>query len=514
MKNEKNSKIRIEGEFMNEKLELTEEQIQILQERLPIIIRQMGENFECYLCKNKIQNKRFTKSHSIPKFILKYIASVNEYQKECYEVKTLYNEQNIEDTPRTETINTAGIFENVCINCENILFKNYEKFLEDYEKFLNDENKNIPDDDILSEINLKIYLKEIYELKKAFFQGSELDTVIEKIKEDEAIKRNINEEIIDKIIDEDSIPKSELYDFQKKKWEYLTEKLDKTVEKNLKICDQKIKSKSNSKNKKLLDYLRKRKIILSKYKRKNIDYTNFSYIFHIIDLKYRVPLTIQCVLDLQEMITIMKVLDLDTHRIIKSTKDRESFIPVSVCIFPLENTTRIFLFSENDNKIFNIFKQEFENVEQDIQLKFINYMVIKTTNTYCYSPLIDSLTEDKIKKIIINNEDGRLNSDEIDKLRIKKEIEETPNLLSEKYSIKELNLIIKFIKGSFILEMRNVKAIINCKNLKLRKIGEKEPNTIEKLFLNYNDKYKKIDLDWDNEVGKEIWYNDESEESK
>ena len=27
-------------------------------------------------------------------------------------------------------------------------------------------------------------------------------------------------------------------------------------------------------------------------------------------------------------------------------------------------------------------------------------------------------------------------------------------------------------------------------------------------------KYKKIDLDWDNEVGKEIWYNDESEKSK
>ena len=70
MKNEKNSKIRIEGEFMNEKLELTEEQIQILQERLPIIIRQMGENIECYLCKNKIQNKSFTRSHSIPKFIL------------------------------------------------------------------------------------------------------------------------------------------------------------------------------------------------------------------------------------------------------------------------------------------------------------------------------------------------------------------------------------------------------------------------------------------------------------
>ena len=34
-------------------------------------------------------------------------------------------------------------------------------------------------------------------------------------------------------------------------------------------------------------------------------------------------------------------------------------------------------------------------------------------------------------------------------------------------------------------------------------------NNIEKLFLNYTDKYEKINLNWDNEVGKEIWDNDE-----
>ena len=42
----------------------------------------------------------------------------------------------------------------------------------------------------------------------------------------------------------------------------------------------------------------------------------------------------------------------------------------------------------------------------------------------------------------------------------------------------------------------------NC--LKIKKVEEKLSN-IEKLFLNYKRKYKKIDLDWDNEVGKEIW---------
>ena len=40
--------------------------------------------------------------------------------------------------------------------------------------------------------------------------------------------------------------------------------------------------------------------------------------------------------------------------------------------------------------------------------------------------------------------------------------------------------------------------------LKIKKI-EIELSNIEKLFLNYDGKYEKIDLDWDNEVGKEIW---------
>lgn len=54
------------------------------------------------------------------------------------------------------------------------------------------------------------------------------------------------------------------------------------------------------------------------------------------------------------------------------------------------------------------------------------------------------------------------------------------------------------------------------KNLKskVKKLEEKELSSIAKLFLNYKGEYKKIDLDWDNEVVKEIWYNDKSEESK
>lgn len=51
------------------------------------------------------------------------------------------------------------------------------------------------------------------------------------------------------------------------------------------------------------------------------------------------------------------------------------------------------------------------------------------------------------------------------------------------------------------------------KNLKskVKKLEEKELSNIEKLFSNYKGEYEKINLDWYNEVGKEIWYKDKRE---
>jgi hypothetical protein len=36
---------------------------------------------------------------------------------------------------------------------------------------------------------------------------------------------------------------------------------------------------------------------------------------------------------------------------------------------------------------------------------------------------------------------------------------------------------------------------------------EEKLRNIKKLFLNYKGEYEKIDLDWNNEIRKEIWYN-------
>ena len=51
------------------------------------------------------------------------------------------------------------------------------------------------------------------------------------------------------------------------------------------------------------------------------------------------------------------------------------------------------------------------------------------------------------------------------------------------------------------------------KKVEIKKM-DKGFRDIEKLFLNYKGKYKKINLDQDNEVGKEIWYNKKMEKSK
>ena len=395
-----------------------------------------GKNIKCYICKNEIKKgERPAESHSIPRFILEFIASNKNKVKSYFCIDEKEGELNYK--LKQQGINTAGIFQNLCISCESILFKNYEDFLKD-------KNSSVLNDDILSEIDLKIYLKEVYELEKETFEESEIDVIIEKLKKNKIIKEKLgNIEISkEKIL--------ELNNFEKEKYINLKEKLNKTIEKNFEICNQKIKRERILKYKKILNlkqrrgilkcnkilkYLKQRKSILEKCRKKNVKYHSINYIYYEIEpINYRVPLAFQCILDLQEMITVVDVLG--AHRM-EFVKDRESYIPVSICVFPLENTTRIFLFSENKNELFKIFKQEFKKYSQDMQLKFINYMIFKTTNTYYYSPLIDSSIEDKIRKII-NDKDGRILiiSDGLEE--IEKEIQEIPNLLSKNYSIKEL----------------------------------------------------------------------------
>jgi len=41
-------------------------------------------------------------------------------------------------------------------------------------------------------------------------------------------------------------------------------------------------------------------------------------------------------------------------------------------------------------------------------------------------------------------------------------------------------------------------------HIELKKI-ETEKVSLEKLFKNYDEEYEKINFDWDNKVGKEIW---------
>ena len=63
----------------------------------------------------------------------------------------------------------------------------------------------------------------------------------------------------------------------------------------------------------------------------------------------------------------------------------------------------------------------------------------------------------------------------------------------------------------FILESLNIsdnetlELITENNTLVIKKVKQEEMMTIEKLFENYKDEYKTIDIDWGKPVGKEIW---------
>ena len=124
--------------------------------------------------------------------------------------------------------------------------------------------------------------------------------------------------------------------------------------------------------------------------------------------------------------------------------------------------------------------------EDDLKLENI-IKILSETNKEFFKEKIEKLDK-KIDEFNGNSEQ-------------KKELNEIKNRKVDKEKILVLE---------FVLYKTDIEKIIG----ETDDWERKELSSIEKLFLNYKGKYKKINIDWDNEVGKEIWYKDESEKSK
>ena len=74
--------------------------------------------------------------------------------------------------------------------------------------------------------------------------------------------------------------------------------------------------------------------------------------------------------------------------------------------------------------------------------------------------------------------------------------------------MKSINVLLASVFLAFSASLQAQIDTLSSKTLlmkgKIKKVEEKLSN-IDKLFLNYDGEYEKIDLDWDNEVGKEVW---------
>ena len=169
----------------------------------------------------------------------------------------------------------------------------------------------------------------------------------------------------------------------------------------------------------------------------------------------------------------------------------------------------------------------YENIESYVSNLNIEVIIIATTemSTEEIKEKIQKKIDNKktVTYILPNIEDLDTNKSFLSQLRNVNIPLSVPNL-NKKEILKNLEDKVGQILSALSEEMiqnlnDNINEILTVENevlekMKAKKLEEKELSNIKKLFLNYKGEYEKIDLNWDKEVGKEIWYNDESEESK
>ena len=106
-------------------------------------IKQSAKRQHCLYCQKEVDS--FCNSHTIPDFILRYIAADGK-------VRTLNSILKIELYEKEKGIRSAGTFHQICRNCDSTIFRKYEDELS---------LTNQLTDQMMYEIAMKNYLKMI-----------------------------------------------------------------------------------------------------------------------------------------------------------------------------------------------------------------------------------------------------------------------------------------------------------------------------------------------------------------
>lgn len=178
----------------------------------------------------------------------------------------------------------------------------------------------------------------------------------------------------------------------------------------------------------LFDYRRSKKIIDKGLK------SGYILLFSTL-LPYVVPIAAQTgitlVHDLQGNI-VNDIFDMSSNIRMQS---------LHCCIFPLQNSTRIALFHHKDDRNYVHFDKQFERLNIEEQLKYINYILFQYSENYFASIEIkeELLHNDNLKKLCRENY-GMPNLGFVEMPNIFEQyttvsIEDIPNFLHEKYKI-------------------------------------------------------------------------------
>lgn len=278
------------------------------------------------------QKKRLINSHSIPEQILNNIS-----QNGC--VDTIAALLKIPKLEKSHGVNKSGTFRLLCQDCDNKTFA-------DYENFNNFPSK--PNGTFLAEIALKTYLKELNKkmLEVPQWRDQEFRELI--------FPDNLNEK---------------------------TDPLIRTI-----IYESKIGSMNNLLNRAAQDEkLYKADIEYAKKYLGTHGKSNGYFLHYYKQLNYVCPIAFQ------GRVTLWGGFD---DEMVNCINDKERYSDLHICVFPMRDHTKVFLFTKNNDKTLRRFIKSFNRLNPEDQLRTICYIIfVYSEEIYMHPELKNKLSE-------------------------------------------------------------------------------------------------------------------------
>lgn len=278
------------------------------------------------------QKKRFINSHSIPEQILHNIS-----QNGC--VDTMAALLKIPKLEESHGIQQSGTFRLLCQDCDNKTFSEYENF---------DNYPNEPSVTVLAEIALKTYLKELNKKMLEIPKWQDQDF------RDTILPDGINEKT-------DSLTKNIIYESKIRSLNNLLKRAEQ---------DEKLYRADIQYAKKYLD---------------THGQSNGYFLHYYKQLNYVCPIAFQ------GRVTLFGGFD---DEMVNCINDKEKYSDLHVCIFPMHDCTKIFLFTKNHDKTLRKFIKTFKKLDNDDQLRTICYIIfVYSEEVYMHPELKNKLKD-------------------------------------------------------------------------------------------------------------------------